>query len=158
MGPTLSLVPPTSLVAPAQAPGPLAPFPGLPTRPVTTWVLGSPLGSSLLPSCLPCLGQQQSPPHLLPVLAPGPAPCFAPGPSSHHCSRGKRGRRVVGEANVGSGGSKRKESDSNLLFVWVFGPNPRTTDIRSLCWIHLEGRVESPRDGWPGPDCVPGAR
>lgn len=75
-----------SLAAPTRAPGSLALFPGLSTRPVSAWAPGSPLGS---PSLLLC---SSSPTHLLSRSSPGPAPCFGLAPSLRHCSVEEVGR------------------------------------------------------------------
>lgn len=67
MGLTLSLAPPTSSVAPTQAPGPLAPCPGLPTRP---GYLGAGQPSWPPSPRLPRAAAVPTPP----APAPGPAP------------------------------------------------------------------------------------
>lgn len=112
MGPTLSPVLPTSLAASAQAPGPLVPSTGLPTRTMTALFLGSPLGPSFPPASL-ALGSSSTIPNL-PTPYSMPISCFVPIPSSHQCSKGTVGvGERVGEANLGS---RRGKRDSNVLY------------------------------------------
>lgn len=135
MGPTLSPGLPTSLAAQAWGPGPWAPFPGLSTRLVSSWVLGGPLG--LFPFCLACSRQQQ--PlclHLFTVLwaqlqlhYPSPAPLLF----------GESWEGEVGVCWHLCGICGQGAGFQSLMFGF-FGPNPKETDKPSLfSLVQLQG-------------------
>lgn len=125
MGLTLSPGLPTSLVAQAWGLGPWAPFPGLSTRLVSSWVLGSPFRPPSLLSRLLKAAAALLPSHLLPPFL-GPAPTSLSHPSLLY------GERWEGwESNGISVGSRGEGLDSSLGRL-VFGPNPKETDKPSL--------------------------
>lgn len=129
-GPTLSPAPPTFLAAPAQAPGPLAPSPGRPTRPVTPWVLGSPLGPS---------------PH------PRPGSCSAPGPSWSTAPGGAWEGRGAGASCGISGELRERNQIPTSSSFGFFGPNPRETDKPSLLAGSAWREESAMSTWWPSP-------
>lgn len=152
MGLTLSPGLPTSLLAQAWGLGPWAPFLGLSTRLVSSWMLGSPFRP---PSLLPRLLKAAAAPlplHLLPPLS-GPSSNFTISPF-HHCTMGKVGRGW--ESNGFSVGSRREELDSSLghLF-YLYQTQKKLTNPPSLPWPNLEGLVKVNSQVETGPDQVP---
>lgn len=142
MGLTLSPGLPTSLVAQAWGLGPWAPFPGLSTRLVSSWVLGSPFR---LPSLLPRLLKAAAAPlplHLLPPLS-GPSSIFTIS-LLHHCTMEKVGRGW--ESNGISVGSRGEGLDSSLD-----QPQKKLTNPPSLPLLNLEGLVEMDSKWRPAP-------
>lgn len=127
MGLTLSPGLPTSLLAQAWGLEPWAPFPGLSTRLVSSWMLGSPFRPpSLLPRLLKAAAAPL-PSHLLPPLS-GPSSNFTISPLPH-CTmeKGGRGWESTGLSGIWRGGAG-------------FQPqNPKETDKPSLSSLAQPG-------------------
>lgn len=135
MGLTLSPGLPTSLVAQAWGPGPWAPFPGLSTRLVSSWVLGSPFRPpSLLPRLLKAAAPLPS--HILP-------PFLRPAPTSLSASPLHHGESWRGGSLTGSLGSRGEELDSSLgRLVFLDQTQKKLTNPSSFPWPNLEGLVK----------------
>lgn len=137
MGLTLSPGLPTSLVAQAWGLEPWAPFPGLSTRLVSSWVLGSPFRP---PSLLPRLLKAAAAPlplHLLPPLL-GPAPTSL----SHHFTTAPW-RKVGGDGSLmGSLWDLGVRSWLGCLGFFLDQTQKKLTNPPSLPWHNLEGLVK----------------
>lgn len=152
MGLTLSPGLPTSLVAQAWGLGPWAPFPGLSTRLVSSWVLGSPFRPpSLLPRLLKAAAALL-PSHLLPPFL-GPAPTSL-SPSLLY------GERWEGwESNGISVGSRGEGLDSSLgRLVFLDQTQKKLTNPPSLPWLTLERLVKVNSEWRPAPTEPPGTQ
>lgn len=133
MGLTLSPGLPTSLVAQPWGLGPWAPFPGLSTRLISSWVLGSPFGP---PSLLPHLLQASAallPLHLFPPL-PGPSSNCTISPL-HHCTMEKVGSGWESDGISVEGG----RAGFQPWPFGFFGPNPKETDKPSISSLAQPG-------------------
>lgn len=140
MGLTLSPGLPTSLVAQAWGLEPWAPFPGLSTRLVSSWVLGSPFRP---PSLLPRLLKAAAAP--LAAITPPSTPFWANSNFTisplHHCTTEKVGR---GRESSGiSVGSRGEELDSSLgCLVFLDQTQKKLTNLSSLAQPGGTGKGE----------------